>query len=239
MNKRLQLSMIILGFQVPLFSQKILLEQVKNYIGKQDTVKVCGKIFNGRFLNNTKKEPTLLNMGGFYPDQKLTVVIFGENRKNFPPNPEKYYENANVCVTGLVETYNGNPEIIVKNGNQIEIEPLLTVDGNIAEKKNVKQNAATSKNTITKNDNNKIKDAIKEKTEVKKTGKIRVQQTNREANLRSGPSPDFPVVTTIAAGNAVNVIFSNNGWSKVEVIIRTKNSLPISKTGYLNNAFFE
>ncbi len=218
MKKRLQLIIIILGFQAPLFSQKILLEEVKNFIGKQDTVKVCGKIFDARFLSSSVKKPTLLNMGGYFPNQKLTIVIFGDNRKNFPPNPEKYYENANVCVTGLVETYNGNPEIVVINGNQIQIEPLLTANENLTEKKDVKQ---------------------KEKADVKKTGQTKVQQTNMAANLRSGPSPDFPVITTIPAGSEVNVIFSNNGWSQVEVKIRTKNSLPISKTGYLKNTFFE
>lgn len=126
------LFIISIKYTLPLYSQEISLDDVKSYVGKHDTVKVCGKIFNGRYLQNVERGPTLLNIGGFFPNQKLTAVIFEEDRKHFPQNPETYFSNTNVCITGLVIDYNGKPEIVLKNRNQIVVQGVKADFGEIA-----------------------------------------------------------------------------------------------------------
>jgi DNA/RNA endonuclease YhcR with UshA esterase domain len=41
-------------------------------------------------------------------------------RANFPRPPETYYLGRTICVTGLIEEYNGIPQIEVKTPDQIE-----------------------------------------------------------------------------------------------------------------------
>src|SRR6266852_3652087 len=44
---------------------------------------VCGTVTNTRYVDTGKTNPTFLNMGGRYPQQCFTVVIWGEDRKQF------------------------------------------------------------------------------------------------------------------------------------------------------------
>ncbi|MEI9912248.1 MAG: hypothetical protein WDO71_22900 [Bacteroidota bacterium] len=64
------------------FSQAVIkLEDVSKYIG--DSVTVCGKVAGIRFMEQSKNQPTLINLGAAYPNQLLTVVIWGDLRKEF------------------------------------------------------------------------------------------------------------------------------------------------------------
>lgn len=101
-------------------AQKITLEEVQNNVGR--TVTVCGQIHGGISLPNARNTPTLLNMGGSFPNHQLTLVIFGENLKDFPAQPEVHFANQQVCVTGLIIDYKGKPEIILKSMDQIKPE---------------------------------------------------------------------------------------------------------------------
>jgi hypothetical protein len=49
----------------------------------------------------------------------FTAVIFGENRAKFG-TPEKDYLDREICITGKIEDYNGKPEIIVTEPQQIK-----------------------------------------------------------------------------------------------------------------------
>jgi len=84
------------------------------YYGKVKTVE--GKIIAS---NNTGKVCFL----NFHKDWKryFTAVIFASDLDKFPPNPEDYYLNRKVRVTGLIKEYKGKPEIIIKSPAQIEI----------------------------------------------------------------------------------------------------------------------
>jgi len=59
----------------------------------------------------------------FHPDWKkyFTAVIFESSFDKFPSNPESYYEDKQVRVTGRIQKYKGKPEIILKSPDQIEI----------------------------------------------------------------------------------------------------------------------
>lgn len=47
---------------------------------------VCDKVYNAKVIEGS--EMTLLNLGGVYPDQKLTIMIRGNNRSKFKVAPE-------------------------------------------------------------------------------------------------------------------------------------------------------
>ncbi|MCX7995597.1 MAG: thermonuclease family protein [candidate division WOR-3 bacterium] len=84
------------------------------YIGKVKTVE--GTVV---LTNNTGKVCFL----NFHKDWKrhFTAVIFASDFDKFPKNPEDYYLNRKIRVTGLIKEYKGKPEIIVKSPSQIEI----------------------------------------------------------------------------------------------------------------------
>lgn len=59
----------------------------------------------------------------FHPNYKryFAVVIFASAFPRFPSNPEDYYNNKKVRVTGYIKEYKGKPEIILNEPEQIEI----------------------------------------------------------------------------------------------------------------------
>lgn len=89
------------------------LKDIGSHIG--DTVKVCGKIFGGKFLSKAKGTPTFLNMGGEYPDQLLTIVIWAKERETIRQAkgaPETELVGKEICITGKVELYKDKPQIV-------------------------------------------------------------------------------------------------------------------------------
>lgn len=91
--------------------QKITAEQVKEHIG--DSVTVCGKVFTTRYLESAKNTPTFLNIGAAYPDQLLTVVIWGELRNKFAGKPEELFKDQAVCITRRITLYREQPQLVL------------------------------------------------------------------------------------------------------------------------------
>jgi hypothetical protein len=84
-------------------------EQVAQHIG--DSIEVCSKVTGVKILENM----ALVNMGGEYPNQLLTVVLKGDNIKF-----AHEMDNKKVCVSGKVIMYKGKPEIVVTDPQQLE-----------------------------------------------------------------------------------------------------------------------
>jgi predicted nucleic acid-binding Zn ribbon protein len=59
----------------------------------------------------------------FHPDWEryFTAVIFDSDFHKFPSNPEMYYKGKKVRVRGVIQEYEGKPEIILEDPSQIEI----------------------------------------------------------------------------------------------------------------------
>lgn len=109
---------LIIFIQIPAYAQKeINIADAKNHIG--DTVKICTKIYGGKFLENAKGTPTFLNAGGNYPNAPLTLVIWADARKVFKNKPEEYYAGQMVCITGKIELFREKPQIVIHNESQI------------------------------------------------------------------------------------------------------------------------
>ena len=92
-------------------------EDAINHIGQQATV--CGNVASIHFASRSKGQPTFINLNRPYPNQIFTVLIWGSDRSKFPGDPENYYSNKRICVSGKIQQYKGAPEIVVKSANQI------------------------------------------------------------------------------------------------------------------------
>ena len=62
-----------------------------------------------------------LYFGGSYPYHDFTVVISGRHARRFDRYPEMFFEGRYMWVTGLLSTFNGRPELIVKRRHQIHL----------------------------------------------------------------------------------------------------------------------
>ena len=122
--KQLAILFSFVLFAVSASAQKeIKAEDASKHVG--DSVTLTGKIFGIRYFADSKNAPTLINIGGAFPNQLLTVVIYGEDRKNFQPSPEELLKDRTVVIKGKVELYRDRPQIVVKDPAGIQaIAPL-------------------------------------------------------------------------------------------------------------------
>ncbi len=96
------------------------IDSVHLYVNQ--TVTICDKIYGGIFLDKSKKRLTLLNMGGAYPKQKITVLIPDTCRFLFSKAPETNFKYKNVCITGMILLYNEKYEIVLAKPEDITIK---------------------------------------------------------------------------------------------------------------------
>ncbi|OGS19314.1 MAG: hypothetical protein A2219_07595 [Elusimicrobia bacterium RIFOXYA2_FULL_50_26] len=92
-------------------------------VGWRDAADYYGKYItvDGRIVaSHNSGKVCLLN---FHKDYKryLTAVIFSNSFSLFPENPEKYYLNRVIRVTGCVREYKGKPEIILERPEQVTV----------------------------------------------------------------------------------------------------------------------
>jgi hypothetical protein len=99
---------------------EIKLEDISKHVG--DSVKVRGKIFGAKYLESAKNSPTFLNVGAAYPNQLLTIVIWGDVRKKLGYAPEDIRNPSPVAIiTGKVELYKDKPQIVIYDPAQLVI----------------------------------------------------------------------------------------------------------------------
>jgi len=94
-------------------------KEAAKHIGEEVTI--CDKIFSGKFLSNSNL--TLLDVGGSHPNEVLSLVIKGDDRKKFSTAPEDKFKGKQVCITGKLIDYKGKPEIMITDTAQIRIGP--------------------------------------------------------------------------------------------------------------------
>jgi len=94
--------------------------QAWDHVGEEATV--CGVVVSGYYAKHSRGKPTFLNLDQPYPNQKFTIVIWGENRDAFH-TPEQRYKGKKVCVTGYIESFREIPQITVDSPLQIKKKP--------------------------------------------------------------------------------------------------------------------
>lgn len=95
-------------------------EDISKHIG--DSVKICAKVYGVKYLENAKNSPTFVNVGGAFPNQLFTIVIWNDVRKQFEKAPEELLNNKEICVTGKVEMFKDRAQIVLKSKEQIVVE---------------------------------------------------------------------------------------------------------------------
>jgi len=119
--KKLICLFLLLKMSCLAFGQtKISAGEAAKHIG--ETVTICDKVYSTKLINGSNM--TLLNLGGFYPNQLLTVMIKGQDRGKFKDAPENFFKGKKVCVTGKVVDYKGKPEIVVSEQSAINADDV-------------------------------------------------------------------------------------------------------------------
>jgi len=100
-------------------------ENAGNYIGQHQVVE--GIIVNAYYAAETKSQLTFLDFHKPYQNY-IKCIIWGRDREKFieefPPNPETYFLNKHIQVTGLIQEYpkeSGVPEMVLKDPSQIKL----------------------------------------------------------------------------------------------------------------------
>jgi len=94
----------------------ILAKDASAYIGK--TVTVCDSVYGTKSLEKLN----LINLGGNYPKELLTVVINKEDLNKFSSEPASMYMGNKICVTGTVSEFKGKFQIVVTEPKQIIVK---------------------------------------------------------------------------------------------------------------------
>ena len=96
-------------------------DKAKDHIGDRTTV--YGPVAGTNYGATSNGKPTWLNIGKDHPSpERFVVIIWGENRVNFPQAPEVYYLGKTIYVSGLIQEYNGIPQIEVTDPSQINTQ---------------------------------------------------------------------------------------------------------------------
>lgn len=96
-------------------------EEAAAHVGEMGTV--CGPVAGTSYRPDVNGEPTFLNVGQDYPStSRFTIVIWGEDRGNFPEAPEDAYRNAYVCVTGTIESFRGVAQMQVSSPERLTMQ---------------------------------------------------------------------------------------------------------------------
>jgi len=89
-----------------------------NYIGQIKVV--CGKVKSTYINRKSRNDPLYLNFHKKYPFSPFTAIIWTKySGDEFGSKPEKRLLNKKLCIKGLIEEYNGKPQIILRYAEQI------------------------------------------------------------------------------------------------------------------------
>ena len=111
----LVIALVVLAVSTAYAGDMVNWKDAANHYGKYKTVE--GKIVATKCLPKV----CFLNFDQDYRTT-FTAVIFTSDLPKFPPNPDQYYRNKQVEVTGTIKEYKGKPEIILKDQGQIKVK---------------------------------------------------------------------------------------------------------------------
>jgi hypothetical protein len=91
-------------------------DQAAKHVG--ETTTVCGAVAAAKFAAQVRGGTTFLDFDKPYPNATFTALIFAGDRAKFGA-PEKTATGKDLCVTGKIEMYQGKPQIILRDPNQL------------------------------------------------------------------------------------------------------------------------
>lgn len=89
-------------------------QQASRQVG--GVVRVKARVASARFADRAPGKPTLIDLGATAPNRgRVTVVIWGRSRLNFPQPPQRMFSPGRVmCAHGLVSRRRGVARIEVE-----------------------------------------------------------------------------------------------------------------------------
>ena len=102
-------------FTTRVFAQTISPTAASEHVG--ESVVVRGVVDE---VHTSGHNNTFLDLGGKYPNQAFTGVIFSEYAGTFPGVHS--VEGKTIDVSGAVQLYHGKPEIILRSAAQLRVE---------------------------------------------------------------------------------------------------------------------
>lgn len=113
MKKFAFLFAMMFSFYLAKSQTMVLAKDAGQYIGK--VVTICDSVYSTKALDKL----TLINLGGAYPKELITVVINKVDLAKFTSEPESMFLGNNVCITGTVTEFKGKTQIVVTDPKQI------------------------------------------------------------------------------------------------------------------------
>ncbi len=92
--------------------------QAKNYMGRNENIKVCGTVVSTKL---SAKGNIFLNLDKRFPNQVFSISIFKDQVPNFSYQPDVYLAGKTICVTGKITNFNGVPSVSITDETAIEI----------------------------------------------------------------------------------------------------------------------
>ena len=91
------------------------LATAKRQAGATRPVRLKARVASVTFARKSNGRPTFINLGFAYPNpNRLTLLIWGNDRINFPAPPERMFKVGQlVCAQGFVTRYDGVAQIEV------------------------------------------------------------------------------------------------------------------------------
>lgn len=82
-----------------------------------ETATVIGVLSN---VHSNANKNIFLDVGGVYPDNVFSGVIFGKGMHN-PPDFSALVGKT-IAITGQIKIYYGKPEIVINSADQVKVE---------------------------------------------------------------------------------------------------------------------
>ncbi|TCD26352.1 hypothetical protein EZ456_13735 [Pedobacter psychrodurus] len=115
--KKLSLLILLIASAFYAKSQTLVLaKDAAQYIGKNVTI--CDSVYSTKALDKL----TLINLGGAYPKELITVIINKEDQRKFPSEPSSMFMGNKICITGIVTDFKGKKQILVTDPKQIIVK---------------------------------------------------------------------------------------------------------------------
>ncbi len=80
---------------------------------------VYGRVYATWF--NKETDDLLLFFGGEYPSQAFTMVVPGNVARRYSWRPERYFLGQHISATGLITSFEGRAEMLVKKRSQLDV----------------------------------------------------------------------------------------------------------------------
>lgn len=97
------------------YKNGINIKNANDHIGKKVTV--CTRVFSIRSTTAI----TQISVGDSYPNNPLTIIVFGKNYSKFEQTLDDMYSDKNICIEGIITEYKGKLQIIVEDPDDIKI----------------------------------------------------------------------------------------------------------------------